>query len=162
MQRTTARLPDSVAELCLVRMGIQVRRVGGYFYARKLGRAVEAAAREAIGAGVGLLLSERFGLGPGDFGFFQYWQGFEAMETWTRKPPHSEWWRDAVERMRTRGDLGVYHETYLVPRDRVEAIALNCRPAGLAAFGTAGEPVGADTNGRGRLQLGPRATGQGG
>ncbi len=162
MQRTTAHLPESVTELCLVRMGIQVRRAGGFWQARKLGKAVEFAAREAIEAGVGLLLSERFGFGPGHFGFFQYWQSFEAMETWTRRPPHSEWWRDAVERMRKRGDLGVYHEAYLVPRDRVESIALNCRPVGLAAFGTAGEPVGADTNGRGRLKLGPRTTGQGG
>jgi hypothetical protein len=55
--------------------------------------------------------------------------------------------------MRTRGDLGVYHETFLVPRTRLESIYLNCRPAGLAAFGTTAEPVGPDTNSRGRLGL---------
>ncbi|MCA1686775.1 MAG: DUF4188 domain-containing protein, partial [Planctomycetia bacterium] len=152
MQRTTASLPDSVTELCLVRLGIQVRRLGGFWYARALGKAVEAEAGKAIDAGAGLLLSERFWIGAGHFGVLQYWRGFEEMEAWTRRPPHAEWWRGAVERMRAKGDFGVYHEAYLVPRDRVESIYLNCRPAGLAAFGTAGEPVGADTNSRGRLK----------
>ena len=161
MRRTTARLPDSVTELCLVRVGIQVRRLSGAWYAWKVSRAVAAEAKEAVEAAAGLLLSERFVIGPGHFGVLQYWRGFEEMEAWTRRAPHSEWWRGAVERMRAKGDFGIYHETYLVPRDRVESIYLNCRPAGLAVFGTAGEPVGAETNGRGRLKLGPRATGQG-
>jgi hypothetical protein len=53
--------------------------------------------------------------------------------------------------MRTRGDFGIYHETYLVPRDRIESVYLDCAPAGLAAFGVPGEAVGPLTTSRGRL-----------
>jgi hypothetical protein len=85
----------------------------------------------------------------------QYWRSFEDLDAWSHRSPHADWWRGVVERMRTRRDVGVYHETYLVPRGRVESIYLDCRPTGLAAFGATGEPVGADTNSRGRLGMGP-------
>ncbi len=158
MQRVIGRLPDSIQELCLLRLGIQVRRFTGIVYANRVGRAIGRASGEAIAQGAGLLLSERFWIAPGHFGVLQYWRTFEEMETWTRRPPHSDWWAEAVARMRTRADFGIYHETFLVPRDRIESIYLNCQPTGLAAFGTTGEAVGADTNSRGRLKLGPRTT----
>ena len=90
-------------------------------------------------------------IGRGHFGVLQYWRSFEHLEAWSHKPPHSEWWRDIVARMRTRGDVGVYHETFLVPRDRIESIYLECAPAGLSVFGTPGEPNGPATTSRGRL-----------
>jgi hypothetical protein len=151
MKRIVARLPESVTELCLVRLGVQVRSLGGLLYARRVAKAVDRSAAEAVASGAGLLLSERFRVGPGHFGVIQYWRGFDELEAWTHRPPHSEWWREAVDRIRTRADFGIYHEAYLVPRDRVESIFLNCRPTGLAAFGVIGDPVGADTNSRGRL-----------
>ena len=151
MNRVIARPPESVPELCLIRLGIQSRGLRGFAYAIGVGRAIARSAKEAIASGAGLLHSERFLAGRGHFGVLQYWQSFESLEAWSHRPPHSEWWREAVDRMRTRGDFGIYHETYLVPRDRIESIYLNCRPAGLAAFGATGEPAGADANSRGRL-----------
>jgi hypothetical protein len=121
--RVIARLPDSLGELCLLRLGIQSRGLRGLIYA-------------------------------GKFGLLQYWRSFSDLEAWSHRPPHSDWWRGAVERMRTRGDFGIYHETYLVPRDRIESIYLGCRPAGLLIFGETGDPVGPDTNSRGRLRMG--------
>ncbi|WP_157579407.1 phenylacetaldoxime dehydratase family protein [Singulisphaera acidiphila] len=154
MRRVIATLPESMPELCLIRLGIQVRSVRAVFYAIRLARAIDRSAAEAIVAGAGLLHSERFSLGRKHFGVWQYWRSFEDLEAWSHRPPHSEWWRQAVERMRTKGDLGIYHETFLVPRDRIESIYLDCAPAGLAVFGTTGEPVGSMTASRGRLGRG--------
>ena len=46
MNRVIARLPESVAELCLVRLGIQVRGLSAWLYARRLGWAIAADAVE--------------------------------------------------------------------------------------------------------------------
>jgi hypothetical protein len=101
------------------------------------------------------LCSERFAIDWGHFGVLQYWRSFAALEAWSHRPPHSDWWRAAVERMRTKRDFGIYHETFLVPRDRIEAIYLDCAATGLATFGTLGAPVGPQTTSGGRLGLGP-------
>ncbi|WP_406697703.1 phenylacetaldoxime dehydratase family protein [Singulisphaera sp. Ch08] len=154
MQRVIATLPESMAELCLVRLGIQVRSVRALFYVIRLARAIDRAAAEAIAGGAGLLHSERYSIDRKHFGVLQYWRSFEDLEAWSHRPPHSEWWRHALERMRTKGDLGIYHETFLVPRDRIESIYLDCAPVGLAVFGTTGEPVGSMTASRGRLGRG--------
>ena len=153
MKRITATLPDAIDELCLLRLGLQCRGLGARLYGLRLARAIARASAEAVATGAGLLCSERFTLGGGHFGVLQYWRSFDELEAWARRPPHAEWWRAAVERMRTKGDLGVYHETFLVPRDRIESIALECAPAGLATFGTIGAPDGPRTTSRGRLGL---------
>lgn len=153
MNRIIAKLPETVTELCLVRLGIQTRGLRALLYARTLARAIDRSATEAIASDAGLLHSERFLIGRGHFGVLQYWRSFEALDAWSHRPPHSEWWRAAMERIRTRDDFGIYHEAYLVPRDRVESIYVNCRPVGLAAFGTQGDPVGPSTTSRGRLGL---------
>ena len=155
MNRIIATLPDPLTELCLIRIGFQCRGLGARLYGLRLGRAIARASSGAIAAGAGLLGSERFAIDWGHFGVLQYWRSFDELEAWSRRPPHSEWWRGAVERMRTKGDFGIYHETFLVPRDRIEAIALDCAPAGLATFGTIGAPVGPQTTSRGRLASGP-------
>jgi hypothetical protein len=153
MNRIIARLPESVTELCLVRLGMQVRRLSGWLPAARLRRAIDRAAAGAIANDAGLLHSERLVLGRGHFGVLQYWRSFDELEAWSHRPPHADWWRAAVERWRTRDDLGIYHEIFLVPRARLEAISMNCLPTGLAAFGTTAEPLGPDTNSRGRLGL---------
>jgi len=154
VKRVIATVPESVTELCLIRLGIQIRSVRALLPAWRLARAIDRSAAEAIRSAAGLLHSERFSLSWTHFGVWQYWQSFEELEAWSHRPPHSEWWRQVLERMRTRGDLGVYHETFLVPRDRLESIYLDCAPVGLATFGTLGEPVGAMTASRGRLGRG--------
>jgi hypothetical protein len=151
MDRVVASPPESVEELCLVRLGLMVRRVRAFPFAARMGRAIDRSAREAIESNSGLLRSERFGLGWGHFGVLQYWSSFGALEAWSHRGPHSDWWREALERMRLKGDFGIYHETYLVPRAGIESIYLNCPPVGLAAFGVTGEAVGASTTSRDRL-----------
>src|SRR5690348_2219589 len=108
MKRIIASLPDSMAELCLIRLGFQCRGLRARFFGLRLGRAIARAADEAVAAGAGLLRSERFVFDSGHFGVLQYWRSFAELEAWSRRPPHSEWWRGAVERMRTKGDFGIY------------------------------------------------------
>ncbi|GAC1472304.1 MAG: hypothetical protein NVSMB9_19400 [Isosphaeraceae bacterium] len=154
LTRVAVRLPDALSEVCLVRMGLQARGLAAWFLSIRLARAIAGSAEEARVLGAGLLLSESFRLGWGHLGVLQYWRSFDDLEAWSHRAPHAEWWRAAVDRMRNKGDLGVYHETYLVPRQNVESIFLGCAPAGLLAFGVTGEPVGAETNGRSRLGRG--------
>jgi hypothetical protein len=151
MERITASLPDSVAELALLRLGLQARSLSAWRFVRRLRGEIVAEARRAKTQGEGLLHSEWFRLGIGHSGVLQYWRSFEALEAWARREPHALWWRAAVERMRMRRDLGVYHELYVVRPGDIESIFIDCRPAGLAAFGVRGEPVGPSTTSRGRL-----------
>jgi hypothetical protein len=155
MNRIIATLPEAIAELCLIRVGFQCRSLGARLYGLRLGRTIGRASARADAAGAGLLCSERFAIDWGHFGVLQYWRSFDELEAWSRRPPHSDWWRGAVERMRTRRDFGIYHETFLVPRDRIESIYLDCAATGLATFGTPGAPVGPQTTSRGRLASGP-------
>ncbi len=151
MDRLVATLPDSVEELCLVRLGILVRRLTAWPYVLRLGRAIQRASDEATRDGSGLLQSDRMIVGPGHFVVLQYWSSFEALEAWSHRPPHSEWWKGAVERMRTKSDFGIYHETYLIPRNGLESIYLNAPPVGLSAFGPTAPAVGRMTTSRDRL-----------
>jgi hypothetical protein len=155
MNRIIASLPDSMTELCLIRLGFQCRGLRAQVFGFRLGRAIARASSEAIAAGSGLLHSSRFTIDARHFGVLQYWRSFGDLEAWSHRPPHAEWWRAAVQRMRIRGDFGVYHETFLVARDQIETIYMDCRPTGLATFGTLAEAVGPLTTGRGRLGLLP-------
>jgi hypothetical protein len=154
MNRVIARLPESITELCLVRLGIQVKSPAAWLFARRLRSAIAADSRRAIVAGTGLLNSEFYSIATNHFGVLQYWRSFDDLETWAHRPPHSEWWRIAVERMRLKRDIGIYHETFLVRAADIESISMNCRPVGLETFGILGEPVGPKTTSRGRLGRG--------
>jgi hypothetical protein len=151
MNRVIASPPDSVDELCVIRLGLFVRKFSGLRFARKFRKAIERSAVEAKAKGAGLLDSQAFLIRWNHYGFFQYWSSFQALEAWSHQPPHSVWWREALERIRLRGDFGIYHETFLVPRSNVESIYLDCPPIGIAAFGVMGEAVGKATTSRDRL-----------
>lgn len=156
IQRAIATLPDDLEELCLIRLGFQAHRITALPYLRRLARATQRAAAQALASGVGLLHHERFAYAWNHVGLLHYWRSFEALEAWSHQAPHADWWRDAVARGRRNDDFGLYHELYLVPRSNLESIYLNCEPVGLAVFGQLGEPVGPRTTSRDRL--GRRAT----
>jgi hypothetical protein len=83
--------------------------------------------RGLLGAGVGLL----FG-GPA---VVQYWRSFEHLERFARDPAslHLPAWRWFNRAMKGSVDVGIWHETYLVPAGRYEAIYGNMPRVGLAA-----------------------------
>jgi hypothetical protein len=65
----------------------------------------------------------------------QYWRSFEHLERFARAAddPHLEAWRRFNRRVGTGGDVGIFHETYVVPAGAAEAIYNNMPPHGLAA-----------------------------
>jgi len=65
----------------------------------------------------------------------QYWRSFEALETYARDAGSAHWpaWTAFNRRMRrSRGDVGIWHETYLIGDGRYEAIYSGMPPTGLA------------------------------
>ena len=67
----------------------------------------------------------------------QYWRSFEALEAYARNPDaeHLPAWRDFNRKIRDRGDIGIWHETYLVPAGSYESIYSNMPRFGLAVAG---------------------------
>ena len=69
----------------------------------------------------------------------QYWRSFEHLEAYARSHDHHHWpaWVAFNKRMRkSRGDVGIWHETYLVRAGQYEAIYSGMPPTGLGRAGT--------------------------
>lgn len=84
----------------------------------------------------------------------QYWRSFEQLETYARSQNHLHWpaWVAFNKRMRdSRGDVGIWHETYLVRDGQYEAVYSGMPRWGLAAAGTAIPASGRKETARGRL-----------
>jgi len=67
----------------------------------------------------------------------QYWRSFDALEKYARSTDGQHWpaWVDFNRRMgRSRGDVGIWHETYLVKAGQYEAIYSGMPPHGLGKF----------------------------
>ncbi len=78
----------------------------------------------------------------------QYWRSFEHLERFARDrdDPHLEPWRRFNRTVGASGDVGIWHETYRVPVDRIETIYGNMPPSGLgAALGTVSLQRGRDS-----------------
>jgi len=70
------------------------------------------------------------------FTIVQYWRSFAALEAYARDPERAHWpaWTAFNRRMRrSRGDVGIWHETYLVRAGQYEAIYSGMPAHGLGA-----------------------------
>jgi hypothetical protein len=67
----------------------------------------------------------------------QYWRSFDHLERFARSGEwsHLEAWRQFNKLIRDSGDLGIWHETYLVPAGRYETMYGNMPVFGLSAAG---------------------------
>ncbi len=68
----------------------------------------------------------------------QYWRSFEHLETYARAPALSHWpaWIAFNRRLgQSPGDVGIWHETYLVRAGQYEAIYSGMPPSGLGKVG---------------------------
>jgi fumigallin biosynthesis monooxygenase-like protein len=67
----------------------------------------------------------------------QYWRSVEHLDRFARDSslPHHAAWRRFNQRVSTSGDVGIWHETYLVNAGDHEAIYANMPRFGLAAAG---------------------------
>ncbi|HZN19045.1 MAG TPA: DUF4188 domain-containing protein [Micromonosporaceae bacterium] len=89
----------------------------------------------------------------------QYWRSAEHLERFARDTslPHHAAWRAFNRRVGTDGDVGIWHETYLVPTGGYETVYANMPRFGLAAAGVH-LPVAAKGD-RAAARLGARAVG---
>jgi hypothetical protein len=81
----------------------------------------------------GLLAVQSMGLAV-----VQYWRSFEALEAYARDADGQHWpaWVAFNKRMaRSRGDVGIWHETYRVGAGEYEAIYSGMPPHGLGRAG---------------------------
>jgi hypothetical protein len=156
IQQTVAWQPADQADksfCCMIRLGIIAHRFRVLPMVRKLGKAIDKAANDAMANHTGLLQSERIAMRWNHYGYLQYWRSVDEMLAWAHAQPHTDWWKQAVERQRTKQDLSIYHETYLVSDNSFEAIYMNpgnWRP-GASKFGNLVMPKGRLATARGRL-----------
>lgn len=66
----------------------------------------------------------------------QYWRSFEHLEHYARHGAnHLKAWRDFNRKVGTGGDVGIFHETYLVQEGQHECLYNNMPRFGLAKAG---------------------------
>jgi hypothetical protein len=100
----------------------------------------ELAAEPALGL---LHVRQNFGLNSATL--TQYWRSFEALEAYARNPEraHRPAWGWFNGRLGSNGDIGIWHETYLIQPGCYESVYNNMPPHGLGAAGTLVDAVGA-------------------
>lgn len=100
------------------------------------------------------LLHARTHFGIRDVLVVQYWRSFDALEAWARDPArtHQPAWAWFNRAIGSNGDIGIWHETYLVQPGAYEAIYNNMPPFGLGAAGRLVDAKGARAEARTRLR----------
>ena len=84
----------------------------------------------------------------------QYWRSFEQLEAYARSNEMQHWpaWVAFNKRfVNSRGDVGIWHETYVVSAGRYEAIDSGMPPFGLGEAATLVPAAGHRDSARGRL-----------
>jgi hypothetical protein len=102
---------------------------------------------------LGLLhVEQHFGLGGATL--IQYWRSFEQLEAYARAPEraHLPVWRWFNQKLGSNGDIGIWHETYLIQPGGYESVYNNMPAYGLGAAGTLVDAVGARQEARQRIK----------
>jgi hypothetical protein len=84
----------------------------------------------------------------------QYWRSFEHLEAYARSQDNKHWpaWVAFNKRMRaSRGDVGIWHETYRVAAGQYETIYSGMPRFGLGQFGHLVPATGSRDSARGRV-----------
>ena len=84
----------------------------------------------------------------------QYWRSFDALEAYARNADQLHWpaWLDFNERVGgSRGDVGIWHETYRVRAGEYECVYSGMPPLGLAKASATTDAVGELESARGRI-----------
>jgi hypothetical protein len=92
----------------------------------------------------------------------QYWRSFEHLETYARDPNHLHWpaWTDFNKRVgRSRGDVGIWHETYKVSSGQYECVYSGMPTFGLAKASQTVDAIGNLESARGRISGDASSTG---
>ena len=90
--------------------------------------------------------------------FIQYWRSFDHLEAYARAQDRLHWkaWTKFNRAIKDcRGDVGIWHETYLVGAGQYEAVYSGMPPQGLASAGHLVESTGLRSTARDRVSAGP-------
>jgi hypothetical protein len=98
-------------------------------------------------------------LGHNGFGrvIVQYWRSFEQLEAYARAKDKKHWpaWIDFNRRVGSnRGDVGIWHETYIIKPGHYEAVYSGMPRYGLGKFGTLVAATGKREAARSRMNAG--------
>jgi len=98
----------------------------------------------------GFLGWERLGLAAN----MQYWRSFEQLIAYSRNrdQTHYPYWVKFNKEVGSNGDIGIWHETYLIQPGCYESVYNNMPPYGLGAAGTLVDAVGARQSAHQRLR----------
>jgi hypothetical protein len=95
----------------------------------------------------------------------QYWRSFASLEAYARDADLAHWpaWVQFNKRIgRSRGDVGIWHETYQVRAGAYECVYSGMPEMGLARASRMVEAAGALGTARGRMARGDQGDGPGG
>ena len=83
----------------------------------------------------GFLGANRYIGGPRTPMLVQYWRSFPQLEAYARSKDGEHWpaWVEFNKRVGSSGDVGIWHETYLVPAGAYDTVYNNMPPVGLGA-----------------------------
>ncbi|MGD9934995.1 MAG: DUF4188 domain-containing protein [Dehalococcoidia bacterium] len=84
----------------------------------------------------------------------QYWRSFEQLEAFARSKDatHFPAWVKFNKAVGSNGDVGIWHETFLVPAGQYEAIYNNMPRTGLGAVAEVVPAAGRRESARGRIE----------
>lgn len=84
----------------------------------------------------------------------QYWKSFEALEAYAKARDHAHLpaWQAFNKAVASNGDVGIWHETYVIEPGKYENIYNNMPPYGLGAVGRVVDAVGARQEARQRVK----------
>ena len=88
----------------------------------------------------------------------QYWRSFQHLEAYARNRDAAHWpaWVDFNTRVgNSRGDVGIWHETYQVRAGEYEAVYSGMPPFGLGTVGRLVPATGKRESARGRMEERP-------
>jgi hypothetical protein len=105
------------------------------------------------------LLYVRRDFSPTSATLTQYWRSFEHLEAYARARDrqHLPAWQWFNTQLGSNGDIGIWHETYLIQPGCYETVYNNMPPFGLGAAGRLVDATGARQDARQRLKASAEA-----
>jgi hypothetical protein len=100
----------------------------------------------------GLLGATFYLAGPRRPMVVQYWRSFEDLERYARSRDSGHWpaWVAFNKRIGSGGDVGIWHESYLVPAGNYDCVYNNMPPTGLGAVAPLAPAAGRKATAAGR------------
>lgn len=103
---------------------------------------------------MGLLGVEQYIANPMRPLVVQYWRSYEALESYARNRDATHWpaWVAFNKKVASNGDVGIWHETYLVKQGAYETVYNNMPPHGLGKFAELVSASGKRESAKGRME----------